>query len=164
MREIKFRAWIKSKKQWVKADDNKPGLLLEHARFWNDWEDTKDIEVMQYTGLKDKNGTEIYFGDVILAPYGRYKYDANEDCDASKILDMIPSVIIYPEDSKKWFHKAYSPDPLMLLAQPTLGEKTFRKRVSSRHYMFPTHSHESEVIGNIYENPELVKPSTKKEK
>ena len=67
MRELKFRAWDKKRKRMfavttlnasgavsVFIDD--AGLYLLPA---------EQIELMQYTGLKDKNGKEIYVGDII---------------------------------------------------------------------------------------------------
>ena len=70
---------------------------------------------MQYTGLKDKNGKEIYEGDIICA------YDRN----GSVVYDELrASYIVHDRWSEVLCHVANA----------------------------------CEVIGNIYENPELLKP------
>ena len=44
-------------------------------------EDFSDYEIMQYTGLKDKNGLEVYFNDVVEDEYGhRYEVVFEGDC------------------------------------------------------------------------------------
>jgi uncharacterized phage protein (TIGR01671 family) len=64
MREIKFRAWDNRNKRFTKqfyvSADGKP------YTYWDDpLPNALDIVLMQYTGLKDKNGVEIYEGDIL---------------------------------------------------------------------------------------------------
>jgi len=58
MREIKFKAWNSEEKTMLKPFD-----LSSNPKYWCD--NLKDYPLMQYTGLKDKNGVEIYENDVI---------------------------------------------------------------------------------------------------
>lgn len=85
MREIKFRAWDNGKMQ--KVDFNNLFVNRHHPtgtlylRKEMPFGDYHITELMQYTGLKDKNGTEIYEGDVITVEYPRKKYLVSYDKD-----------------------------------------------------------------------------------
>jgi uncharacterized phage protein (TIGR01671 family) len=86
MREIKFRAWDELQKLYV---------AIEKIDFVNDrvWINPAieshnkicDLLLEQYTGLKDKNGVEIYEGDIIKADIREYSI-------------MTMGVIVYSND------------------------------------------------------------------
>lgn len=126
MREIKFRAWSKLLNKMLSHEDlNKTlkdltkieyiaGIFLPL---------NSDVEVMQYTGLKDSNGNEIYEGDIVKI----------EDYFGEDIIGRV----IYDEATAGYvFHKGNERNYF----QMTLDLEGYV------HY----------VIGNIYENPELL--------
>lgn len=114
MREIKFRCFDLQNKKFVEGDILRDYVLGEMI-------DDISCEVSQYTGLKDKNGKEIYEGDIL------------------KEKDIITNVVFY---DYRWQEK--------LISSPRNHLKKY----------FPfrdTLPFTAVVIGNIYENPELLK-------
>jgi len=64
-REIKFRCWYGEKMGIVRGIDFDRKKVQIFDGYTFQWIRFEDIKLMQYTGLKDKNGKEIYEGDII---------------------------------------------------------------------------------------------------
>ena len=106
-REIKFRTWYKPESKFYFGKD--ACAFPEFTYSWRDGNRNNYI-IQQYTGLKDKNGVEIYEGDIIFFPAVEGVYSDQQQKN---------DIVKYP----------------FICGNAHLGE----------------------VVGNIFENPELLK-------
>lgn len=129
MREIKFRAWDNANNEWLNKEDTECLIIYLDGRYEIDrgWcIVTPDLTIEQYTGLKDKNGKEIYEGDIVEEDIevgdddidGEYRYQ-----------------VVWDEETLCW-----SLSPNYCTIHKDLWETNLSR----------------EVIGNIHENPELL--------
>jgi uncharacterized phage protein (TIGR01671 family) len=134
LRTIKFNFYnTRTQKytRWGDANSSLPLLAFETH---------EHIKFLQYTGLKDKNGTEIYDGDIISFPdMGEEGYEYKEGFDFTNVATVLfedgrCGLENFQCDNSGVFEEMNDHDELI---------STFKS---------------SEIIGNIYQNPDLVKP------
>ncbi len=134
-RKIKLRVWDKIKKRFVDNDytfvmflSGKFDVEEENGEVGKLFErDSDDFVVMQFTGLTDKEGTEIYEGDIFECIY---YYDGHRGHRY---------VVEYSEESACFWLKRIGNKCPQDGVRQTMGD-------ASRH----------KIIGNIYENPSLL--------
>ena len=150
MREIKFRAWDKEQNKFLIHSNNHDTLIaltgdIFETDYYGTWEHYRPekIELMQYTGLKDKNGIEIYEGDIINI--SRIFKELEDGDDVNQV-----------EVEREYLG--------ICSISPTMGSviKVYKRTKDgeddhSIKYLKKIISKYCEVIGNIYENKELLK-------
>lgn len=140
MNVTKFRAWHLRKKFMVSPDNgncsfewlgDRSWQVVDHEAFIHDGD---EFILMQFTGRLDKNGKEIYEGDIVrVTGETKDQFGINEviyepDFCRFSILQWNKNAGIADADC---FLRGFDPEPTNVI----------------------------EVLGNIYENPELIKKS-----
>lgn len=142
MREIKFRAWD-GKKMWFHDDTSRHGnvtlqfndisgwgMYIEGNKYWVVGASHSELDVlMQFTGFQDKNGKDIFDGDILSTSNDDPEYDLWEKNDNG-------TTRVFWNNAGFWDYTNWKME--------TDGDES----IYCKKFV--------EVIGNIYQNPELI--------
>jgi len=145
MREKKFRVWDRN----AKTMSNEPGYIQidgygnfsvfddESGEWQEDGKYSADLTLMQYTGLKDKKGVEIFEGDIL-------QYESHGTWENHEVI----FVVEYENLNEDQYIGAY-------FLKDANG---YKRLICNIHRPYEY----AEIIGNIYENLELLPKTDKK--
>ncbi|HBI6966222.1 phage protein [Clostridium perfringens] len=149
-RDIKFRVWDKTSDSMLYQDDferveidtkNKlVSLVISEtigSKYVLDYEDGIEAEIMRYTGLKDKNGKEIYEKDIV-------KVTINNKTFNVWIVFEMGSFMIANDDITYYIDDNWN-DNVKCLSELAWEQEEFEDRI----YCL-------EVIGDTYQNIDLI--------
>jgi uncharacterized phage protein (TIGR01671 family) len=140
-RELKFNVWDKLNQRFcpIHVDAYK---ITWHGDFWSiscselydktcfpfSRLDSDRFVICQYTGLKDKNGKEIYDNDIIF-------YHAIQE----RFEDIQTGIVTWDQEMSSWVMQIKDGPP------------------GSFYFLYKSLPNDYKIIGNIFENPELLK-------
>lgn len=149
----RYRAWNKATKEMYEVDDimsidfgkseiSVKTLFFEQTNYYK----FDDIVLMQSTGLTDKNGKEIFEGDILKFndEWGEYCYEGYVD----GVSEGVNYVKIGTESTAFIFCKTKCPDS-SLFYYANEERLTFQEIITDDDFEF-------EVVGNIYTDPKLL--------
>ncbi len=148
----KFRAWDNVEKKFVEhffITDN--GLICNMEKPTSDYGipipfEKSELNLMQSTGLKDKNGKEIFEGDVL-----KFNDEWNEYCHEGYVdgsVEGVNYVEVVKGEACFEFGKTRYPESSLFIHMED-EHLSFAELVNDKDFEF-------EIIGNIYENQELL--------
>ena len=148
MRDFKFRVFIKRKRKPSIMVTNLANTLCFRGGELKGIFDDKNIFIMQYTGLVDNHKKEIYEGDIV-------KLLTTNFCEEYKrnLISEVGQVMWLNGSCEYWVDLEYKDNDNTDRDNPI----DFLKLESSSDNEDTCGADEIEVIGNIYENPELLK-------
>jgi len=155
MREIKFRAWVTDGKSYSEMYPNVQNHIGSDFGFGHMLQNTVDgldCKVMQYTGLKDKNGVDIYEGDIVQMYHQQIHGFKHEKSTVTKFVLSGSSSCTAIGEMPDIRVVTWVKGGLELYCY----DGGFNHSKPFSHLSNPGQSFE--VIGNIHENPELTKP------
>lgn len=142
MREHKFKVWDKKNEEWIELTgdtflafcDGKFEVIDGNEHYATTLD---NVEIVKYTGLKDKDGTEIYEGYIV--EINNHKYRIHYEIGSFMLVRCSDETDMYEQFENCWNDDVY---PLSQF----YWENDCEENVI----------YECKVIGNIFENPELL--------
>ena len=147
-RVIKFRAWDKEESKIMTVDMLRliGGKIYQQIGLIRDGVvklmNIDSVVLMQSTGLKDKNGIEIYEGDVVKWSDGEYKSDSNPRV---AVVEFTPELAFYAINVKDFGSNC-----------KYTGRAGYGHKFGYSNFIYKDTDKHFEVVGNIYENKELI--------